>query len=212
MWRRYGDAAYTLVTLAIFGFETLALGALSLSFLLGKWAGVTSTPIEGVLLAVVVSAASALAMVGLYLLSYQFVSKLRDRRHAGQLDTWTERWIGLALADDSAESIAGSPRSRRLPRAAVHAVLSLLEAVKGEEGDRLKAVLARHGVDRWLLRHMRSGHLTARLDVEPAKITFHGRSRQAFANAAEQIIRAYGHLPQFRGLSVDDLDAYMAAE
>jgi hypothetical protein len=49
-------------------------------------------------------------------------------------------------------------------------------------------------------------------DVEPAKITFHGRSRQAFANAAEQIIRAYGHLPQFRGLSVDDLDAYMAAE
>jgi HEAT repeat protein len=165
MWRRDGDAAYTLVTLAIFGFETLALGALSLSFLLGKWAGVTSTPIEGVLLATVVSAASALAMVGLYLLSYQFVSKLRDRRHAGQLDTWTERWIGLALADDSAESIAGSPRSRRLPRAAVHAVLSLLEAVKGEEGDRLKAVLARHGVDRWLLRHVRSGHLTARLDA-----------------------------------------------
>jgi HEAT repeat protein len=165
MWRRYGDAAYTLVTLAIFGFETLALGALSLSFLLGKWAGVTSTPIEAVLLATVASAASALAMVGLYLLTYQFVSSMRDRRHAQQLDTWTERWIGLALADDSAESIAETPSARRLPRASVHAVLSLLEAVKGEEGDRLKAVLARHGVDRWLLRHVRSGHLTARLDA-----------------------------------------------
>jgi HEAT repeat protein len=44
-------------------------------------------------------------------------------------------------------------------------VLSLLEVVKSEEGDRLKAVLARHGVDRLLLRHVRSGHLTARLDA-----------------------------------------------
>jgi HEAT repeat protein len=47
----------------------------------------------------------------------------------------------------------------------VDAVLGLLEVVKGEEGDRLKAVLARHGVDRLLLRHLGSGHLTARLDA-----------------------------------------------
>jgi HEAT repeat protein len=165
MWRRYGDAAYTLVTLAIFGFETLALGFLSISFLLGKWVGVTSTPFEGVLLATVASAASALAIVGLYLLSYHFVSTQRDRRHAAQLDTWTERWIGLALADDADEANAKTPSARRLPRAGVQAVLSLLEAVKGEEGDRLKAVLTRHGVDRWLLRHASSGHLTARLDA-----------------------------------------------
>jgi hypothetical protein len=48
-------------------------------------------------------------------------------------------------------------------------------------------------------------------DVQPPKITFHGRGRRAFARAAQQIIGAYGHLPQFRGLSVDDLDAYRAA-
>jgi HEAT repeat protein len=165
MWRRYGDAAYTLVTLGIFGFETLALSALSLSFLLGRWVGVTATPFEGVLLATVASAASALAIVGLYLLSYHFVSTMRDRRHAGQLDIWTERWIGLALTDDSDEAPTGMTSARRLPRAAVQAVLSLLEAVKGEEGDRLKAVLARHHVDRWLVRHASSGHLTARLDA-----------------------------------------------
>jgi HEAT repeat protein len=165
MWRRYGDAAYTLVTLAIFGFETLALGALSLSFLLGKWVGIASTPFEGVLLATVASAASALAIVGLYLLSYHYVSTLRDRRHAEQLDSWTERWIGLALTDDPDEATTPAPSGRRLPRAAVQAVLSLLEAVKGEEGDRLKAVLARHGVDRWMLRHAGSGQLTARLDA-----------------------------------------------
>ena len=48
---------------------------------------------------------------------------------------------------------------------AVHSVLSLLEVVKGEEGDRLKEALASHGVDSWFLRRARSGHLTAKLDA-----------------------------------------------
>ena len=97
MWRRYGDAAYTLMTLAIFGFETIALGALSLSFLLGSASGIASTPVEGILLGIVISTASALALLGLYLLSYHFISNMRDRWQADQLDTWTEWWIGLAL-------------------------------------------------------------------------------------------------------------------
>jgi HEAT repeat protein len=164
MWRRYGDAFYTLLTLAVFGFETIALGGLSLSFLLGTATGIASTPVEGILLGVVISTASALALLGLYLLTYHFVSQLRDRWHADQLDHWTERWLGLALAgpDEPAQDLKGGGR---LPRVAVHAVLSLLEAVKGEEGDRLKEALAGHGVDRWFLRRARSGHLTARLDA-----------------------------------------------
>ena len=55
MWRRYGDAVYTLITLAIFGFETIVLAALSVSFLLGSTTGIASTPVEGILLAVVIS-------------------------------------------------------------------------------------------------------------------------------------------------------------
>lgn len=90
MWRRYGDALYTLLTLAVFGFETIALGVLSLSFLLGKASGIASTPIEAILLSVVISSASALALLGLYLLSYHFISAMRDRHHADQIDTWTE--------------------------------------------------------------------------------------------------------------------------
>lgn len=165
MWRRYGDAVYTLVTFAVFGFETLALGALSISFLLGRTTGIADTPVEGILLATLTSTASALALLGFFLLGYHFTSTLRDRWHVEQLDTWTERWIALALEDTPAEQIADGSTPRRLPRAAVDAVLSLLEVVKSEEGDRLKAVLARHGVDRLLLRHLRSGHLTARLDA-----------------------------------------------
>jgi hypothetical protein len=97
MWRRYGDAVYTLVTFAIFGFETLALGALSVSFLLGKATGIASTPVEEILFAVVTSTASALALLGLYLLAYHFTSAMRDRWQAERLDAWTEKWIGLAL-------------------------------------------------------------------------------------------------------------------
>ena len=164
MWRRYGDAAYTLMTLAIFGFETIALGALSLSFLLGSASGIASTPVEGILLGIVISTASALALLGLYLLSYHFISNMRDRWQADQLDQWTEWWVGLALTGPGEPGVNPSNR-RRLPRVAVHSVLSLLEAVKGEEGDRLKEALASHGVDSWFLRRARSGHLTAKLDA-----------------------------------------------
>jgi HEAT repeat protein len=164
MWRRYGDATYTLITLAVFGFETIALGALSLSFLLGKASGIASTPVEGILLGIVISTASALALLGLYLLSYHFISNMRDRWQADQLDQWTEWWVGLALTRPD-EPGANAGDRRRLPRVAVHSVLSLLEAVKGEEGDRLKEVLASNGVDRWFLRRARSGHLTAKLDA-----------------------------------------------
>jgi HEAT repeat protein len=164
MWRRYGDALYTLLTLAIFGFETIALGALSLAFLLGAAAGIASTPIEEILLAVVTSTASALALLGLYLLSYHFISSTRDRWHHEQIDKWTEWWVGLALAGPDEPADDGTSR-RRLPRVAVDSVLSLLEAVKGEEGDRLKEALAGRGVDRWFLRRARGGHLTARLDA-----------------------------------------------
>jgi HEAT repeat protein len=164
MWRRYGDAVYTLLSLAIFGFETLALGGLSLSFLLGTATGIASTPVEGILLGVVISTASALALLGLYLLSYHFVSSMRDQWHSEQIDKWTEWWIGLALAGPDAPAEAG-PGRRKLPRVAVDSVLSLLEAVKGEEGDRLKEALVSRGLDRWFARRARSSHLTARLDA-----------------------------------------------
>jgi hypothetical protein len=48
-------------------------------------------------------------------------------------------------------------------------------------------------------------------DVQPRKITFYGLGRAAFDQAAEEIAAAFGDLPQFRGLSVNDIDAYLAA-
>ena len=48
-------------------------------------------------------------------------------------------------------------------------------------------------------------------DVQPASITFHGFTRSEFQEAADAITDAFEGYRQFRGLSVDDLDSYMAA-
>jgi HEAT repeat protein len=185
MWRRYGDAVYTLLTLAVFGFETIALGVLSLSFLLGKASGIASTPVEAILLSVVISSASALALLGLYLLSYHFISAMRDRHHADQVDSWTEWWVGLALAGPD-EPVEDRGR-HKLPRVAVDSVLSLLEAVKGEEGDRLKEALAGHSVDRQFLKRVHTGHLTARLDA------IEGLGKARLPQALDPLLTLFAH-------------------
>ena len=47
--------------------------------------------------------------------------------------------------------------------------------------------------------------------VTPAFITFNGHPRAVFRRAAAQITAAFRRYPQFRGVSVDDVDSYMAA-
>jgi hypothetical protein len=49
-------------------------------------------------------------------------------------------------------------------------------------------------------------------EQEPPEVSFHGLGRGVFRTAAAEIAAAYGHLPQFRGLSVNDVDAYLAAD
>jgi hypothetical protein len=49
-------------------------------------------------------------------------------------------------------------------------------------------------------------------DVAPPEVTFHGLGRGVFRAAAAEIAAAYGHLAQFGGVSVNDVDAYLAAD
>ena len=49
------------------------------------------------------------------------------------------------------------------------------------------------------------------LTEEEAITTFNGQPRWKFRRAAAEIALAFRRYPQFRGLSVDDLDAFMAA-
>jgi hypothetical protein len=48
--------------------------------------------------------------------------------------------------------------------------------------------------------------------VTPEKLSFWWTGRAAFRQAAEELVDAYGQRPQFRGISVDDMDAYQAAQ
>jgi hypothetical protein len=47
--------------------------------------------------------------------------------------------------------------------------------------------------------------------VTPEKLSFWWAGRAAFRQAAEEIAAVYGQFPQFRGLSVNDMNAYQAA-
>jgi len=47
--------------------------------------------------------------------------------------------------------------------------------------------------------------------ITPEKLSFWWTGRAAFRQAALEIAGAYGQLPQFRGLAVDDMNAYLAA-
>jgi hypothetical protein len=44
------------------------------------------------------------------------------------------------------------------------------------------------------------------------QITFDGQSRREFQQAAAAISTAFRHYPQFRGVAVDNVDAYLAAD
>jgi hypothetical protein len=45
---------------------------------------------------------------------------------------------------------------------------------------------------------------------DPATTTFHGLGRDVFKQAARELTDAFGRYPQFRGLSVDDLESYVS--
>jgi hypothetical protein len=47
-------------------------------------------------------------------------------------------------------------------------------------------------------------------EVYPQKVSFWWRGRAAFRQAAGELTQTYGSKPQFRGLSVNDLDSYEA--
>jgi hypothetical protein len=112
MWRRYGDALYTLLTLAIFGFETIALGTLSLAFLLGA-AGIASTPIEEILLAVVTSTASALAEVPVVILSADARPTLVDQLLAQGARAFLTKPLDVRELLELLDAVAGDRDSRQ---------------------------------------------------------------------------------------------------
>ena len=142
MWRRYGDAAYTLMTLAIFGFETIALGALSLSFLLGRASGIASTPVEGILLGIVISTASALASRGV---DSWFLRRARSGHLTAKLDAIEN--LGKARLPQAFDDLLGlfhhaKPVVRRMSARAAGVTLAVMPPEDGPDSPHARFIHA----------------------------------------------------------------------
>src|SRR5438128_6180338 len=171
MWRRHGDAAYTLLVLGIFTIEALALGVLVWTFALRAGGLRSGSSLNDVLIGAVVTTALGLLGITVYILGYHALSALRERRRDELLGKWTERWIAVVIF------LADCPKPPLRPEAE-DAALELRAILKGEDGLALSALLEVFGVDRRLTRKMGSRRLALRLEAleELAK----GRFRGAF--------------------------------
>lgn len=183
MWRRYGEDAYALVLLAVFGFEALALGGLAVSFL----GGAPSLGGSAVVAALIVTGLS-LAVVTASVLVHHTLSA-RTRHGGPALERWTRRWVGVLLSD------ARPPRVL-LRREAAEALVELREVVRGDEARRLDRLVRRYGITARLVRRL-----------QPSLIERVGRGSLAVrAEALEQLsrLRAPDALVHLRGQMDDD--------
>jgi HEAT repeat protein len=158
MWRRYGEAPYTVLVVGVITVEVLALGGLTWAFAFRLFGFGVSRELEGALIASVAVTAAALVMLTVYILGFHVLSVARERRSTERLEMWIERWV-RALYDGEV------PPAAPLPRDAREAGLELRELLKGEEGQELAALLEASGVGHSLLRQLESHRLTVRLEA-----------------------------------------------
>jgi HEAT repeat protein len=158
VWRRYGEAPYTVLVVGVITVEVLSLGALTWIFAFRLFGFGVSRELEGALIAAVAVTAAALVMLTIYILGFHVLSVSRERRLTDRLEIWIERWV-RALYDDG--EIPKAPLSRD----AQEAGLQLRELLRGEEGRELAGLLEASGVEESLLRQLESHRVTVRLEA-----------------------------------------------
>lgn len=153
MWRRFGDAGYALLVLAIFTIEAFGLAGLTWAFLLRRTGlGPDAFGLGEALVAAVAATALALMVLTVYTITYQVISSRRERRYAKEVLSWTDRWIDVVFGDD--DLAPAGP----LPAAGVDALLDLRESVSGEAAATIRKLVSGYGIDAGLIGRVR-GHL-----------------------------------------------------
>jgi len=158
MWRRYGDASYTVLVFGVLCIEVFGLGFLIVAFSRRLSGRAPYSEAEAVLVGAVALTGVALVMLTSYVLAYHIISAVRERRVGGRVANWTEQWIRAVYEEGP---LPQSP----LPPEAEEAGLSLRDLLEGEEGERLAEGLERSGVAASLLRRLGSSRLTVRMDA-----------------------------------------------
>ena len=158
MWRRYGDAPYTILVLGVFTVELVSLGLLTWTLSLRMGQLVPTTRIEQVLIGSVASTAAAVLLLSAYILVYHMLSVPRERRDRERMAAWTERWLRVV------DGATPAPRAP-LAREALEAALELRERLHGEEGRELSTVLERLRVADLLVKRAGARAITTRLEA-----------------------------------------------
>jgi HEAT repeat protein len=187
MWRRYGDAVYGLVVAAVFVVETIALGVLSSGFVLRMAGIVPAGRLQSLLVTALVWTAVVLLLLAVYVLAYHYVSAQHERRRAGQLEKWTEGWIGALFGEGPPEGLDERPGGPAVPKAGVEGALDVLEVIAAEEGEQLRKLLDDYGISEALIRKLGSRRLSTRLDALEAL------SKARLAAAFSTLVSLLGH-------------------
>lgn len=158
MWRRYGDASYGMLVLAVVTAEVVALGALTFAFSLGLVSAVPGWVPMAALVGTLALTGLALVALTAFVIMYHWASLARDRRHQAQVQTWTQVWVQALYA-------AAPPPAPPLCREAREAALRLRELLRGDEGRSLSRLLEGAGLADDLVRQLSSRRRIARLEA-----------------------------------------------
>jgi HEAT repeat protein len=158
VWRRYGEVAFATVFAVAISLEAIPLGVLTWSLASRLVSGRGGPGVAQLAIGAVGSAAVALLLLTSYVLAYQHLSTRHERLAAERRHAWVVRWLRVLDGTEPAPS-------GHLDRAAVEALVSLRETMRGRDSDLAAELLERHGAVARLERSARRGRLATRLDA-----------------------------------------------
>lgn len=142
MRRRLGVAGYALVVAAAFTIQAIAVIAVVIMFLSGRW-DVTARTVTAIFVTASATAVGLLVLA-MYTVAYQTLRTRRDLRHTHEVMSWMDRFIDVVFA-------GSAPPHGPLPRAATDALLDLRESVRGKAATAIDELITDYGIDTELI-------------------------------------------------------------
>jgi len=180
MWRRFGEAAYAAVMVAVFTIQAGALVLVAAVFLVGSRSRASST-LRFVLALAVSATALVVMLLTAYTLGYQWLSSRREHRRTGELGIWTERWAAVVVGG------ATRPEIQNLGGSALEALVAVKEQLTEPERSRAEDLLQHYGVALQLLAVAGSRRQSTRRRFDALDLLFRAGSPTGFDTYAHLI-------------------------
>lgn len=140
MWRRFGDRAYAVLTLAVFTVQAVVLVFLTWAFTFERWnIGPQGFILRDTLALAVAVTAMAVMVLTAYMLAYHALSSSRLKSQRHETEVWHERWARVLFQGEAAPT-------GRLSAAAVEALVDVREKLTGQEALTLDRLIAAQAI------------------------------------------------------------------